>query len=108
MKSQKAKNTYGEVLNSASNFEISILETVNLISELMEKDIDIVQDSQKVRPNLSEVNRLFGCNKKLMEKTSWKPNFSGIEGFKRGLIETINWFSKKENLHNYKFTKNFY
>ena len=103
----KAKNTFGEVINAASNFEISMKDTVELIINLMNSNISIMEDSQKVRPSLSEVNRLFGCNKKLIEKTSWKPSFSGIEGFKNGLKETIEWFSKDENLKFYKYTKNF-
>jgi len=103
----QAKDTLGEVINAASNFEISIKDTAQLISELMMKDIEIVEDLQKIRPGLSEVNRLFGCNKKLIEKTSWKPNFSGLEGFKNGLKETIEWFSEEENLQFYKYTKNF-
>ena len=73
----------------------------------MMKDIEIVEDLQKVRPGLSEVNRLFGCNKKLIEKTSWEPRFAGIEGFRKGLKETIEWFDTKENLKYYKYTRNF-
>ena len=103
----KAKNTHGEVLNAASNFEISIKETVDLISELMMRNIEIEEDSGKVRPNLSEVNRLFGCNKKLKEKTDWNPRFTGKDGFKKGLKETIQWFSKKENLDFYSSSKTF-
>ena len=103
----KAKNTHGEVLNAASNFEISIKETVVLISELMMRNIEIEEDSQKVRPNLSEVNRLLGCNKKLIEKTEWKPRFTGVDGFKKGLKETIQWFTKKENLEFYNSCKTF-
>ena len=103
----KAKNTHGEVLNAASNFEISIKETVYLISELMMKDIEIEEDSRKVRPNLSEVNRLFGCNKKLIEMTAWKPRFIGKQGFKKGLNETIQWFTQRENLEFYNPSKSF-
>ena len=103
----QAKNIFGEVINAASNFEISIKDTVQIISDLMNKDIDIVEDIEKIRPGLSEVNRLYGCNKKLIKKTSWEPKYSGIQGFKKGLKETIDWFSKEENLKFYKFTKSF-
>ena len=74
----------------------------------MKKDIQIVEDNQKVRPKLSEVNRLFGSNKKLIEKTCWEPSFSGIEGFKKGLKETIQWFTKKENLLLYDSNQSFF
>ena len=103
----QAKEIYGEIINVSSNFEISIKDTVLLISKLMAKDIEIQLDSQKIRPNLSEVNRLFGSNKKLLEKTSWEPKHSGKEGFKKGLLKTIEWFSNRENLDNYKYSQNF-
>lgn len=103
----KAKEIHGEIINVASNFEISIKETVLLIAKLMGKDIEIKIESQKMRPDLSEVNRLFGSNTKLLKKTSWEPKYSGMDGFKKGLIKTIDWFSKKENLENYKFSQNF-
>jgi len=96
-----ATNTIGEVINSASNFEISINQTVKLIKELMNSNIDIISDKKKIRPSLSEVDRLFGDNKKLMSLTQWLPKYSGIDGFKLGLQETINWFSKETNLEKY-------
>jgi len=56
-----------------------------------------------------EINRQgdYRNNKKLIEKTSWKPKFSGIEGFKKGLNETIQWFTEKENLRLYNSNQNF-
>lgn len=92
----------GKVINSASNFEISIKKTVNIISEIMDSNIEIISEKERIRPENSEVNRLYGDNSLLMELTDWKPEFSGIDGFKKGLEITINWFSKKENLAVYK------
>ncbi len=97
-----SEKTVGKVINSASNFEISIKNTVNIIAEIMNSNIEIISEKERIRPESSEVNRLYGDNSLLMELTDWKPQFSGIDGFKKGLETTINWFSKKENLAGYK------
>ncbi len=98
----KSELTIGEVLNSSSNFEISIGETAKLISELMNFEIDIKTDRERIRPVDSEVKRLFGCNKKLKSLTDWNPQYQGLDGFKRGLEKTINWFIDPSNLSFYK------
>ena len=71
------------ILNSASNFEISIGKTVELISELMNKNIEIRSDNERIRPKESEVNRLFGSNKKILSLTEWAPIYQGLNGFKK-------------------------
>ncbi len=98
----KSKDTVGKVINSASNFEISIMETVDLISEIMNVEIEVISENERIRPKNSEVNRLFGDNLLLKQLTNWEPKFSGIHGFKEGLKITIEWFSKQENLEMYK------
>lgn len=92
----------GETINLGSNFEISIGDTAKTIAELMNKEIEIVEDFERMRPNLSEVERLWANTNKAKEIFGWEPVFSGIEGFKRGLNETINWFIQPQNLHKYK------
>tara|TARA_Y100000766_G_C18897010_1_gene601460 strand:+ start:1346 stop:2344 length:999 start_codon:yes stop_codon:yes gene_type:complete len=94
--------TIGKVINSASNFEISIEETANIIAEIMNAEIDIISENERIRPKDSEVNRLFGDNSLIKKLTSWSPKFSGIDGFKDGLKITVDWFSKQENLKIYK------
>ena len=92
----------GKVINLGAGFEISILKTAQMISDLMDKDIKIIKDQQRIRPQESEVNRLFSDNS-LAEKTiKWRPKFKGEEGFVSGLKKTIDWFSTTENRQNYK------
>ena len=98
----RSDQTIGKVINSASNFEISIKETANVIAEIMNVDIDLISKNERIRPKASEVNRLFGDNNLIKKLTGWSPNFSGIGGFKDGLKITIDWFSKEENLRIYK------
>ena len=101
----KSKETIGEVLNSASNFEISIKNTAELICELMNSQKKIISDEKRIRPAASEVNRLYGDNSRLKRLTNWKPYFSELDGFKKGLEKTIEWFMCDKNLSFYNFKK---
>ncbi|MDK2744685.1 MAG: NAD-dependent 4,6-dehydratase LegB [Nitrospira sp. BO4] len=92
----------GEVVNLGSNFEISIGDTARLIAEVMHADIEIVTDEARLRPEHSEVERLWADNRKAKELFDWHPRYGGREGFKRGLVETIQWFARPEHLHRYK------
>ncbi len=97
-----SEKTIGRVINASSNFEISIGETVKLISEIMNQKVEIISDENRKRPTNSEVYRLFGDNKLLKSLTEWNSEYSGLSGFKKGLKITIDWFSDKENLKLYK------
>ena len=98
----KSEETIGEVINSASNFEISIGKTAEIIADLMDASIEIEEERKRIRPANSEVNRLFGCNKKIKDFSEWEPSYQGIEGFKKGLEITIKWFSDIKNYSLYK------
>ena len=97
----KSSNTIGEVINSASKFEISIGETVSLIAELMNCKIELESEYERIRPNKSEVKRLFGSNEKIISLTKWRPKYGGLDGFKKGLKITIDWFKDPNNLKLY-------
>jgi dTDP-glucose 4,6-dehydratase len=96
------KNGLGEVINLGSNFEISISETAQLIAESMGVSIDLKSDEERIRPKNSEVERLWADNAKAKELFGWQPSYGGQEGFKRGLVETIDWFTQSDNLRSYK------
>ena len=100
-----SERTIGKVINAASNFEISIEDTAKLIAEVMDKQIDIKNDSKRMRPKGSEVERLFGDNSLLKSLTNWQPNYPGKEGFKKGLKITADWFMHKNNLLLYRTNK---
>lgn len=92
----------GEVVNFGSNFEISVGDTAQLIAEAMNTEIEIVTDEVRLRPENSEVERLWASNSKAKELLGWQPNYGGREGFKRGLAETAEWFMQTGNLSSYK------
>lgn len=90
--------TIGEEINIATNFEVSMLDTLELIAKLMGKNVNFIQDTERIRPKNSEVLRLWGENKKIRELTGFKPDYD----LEKGLKETIAWFTKHDNLRNYK------
>jgi NAD dependent epimerase/dehydratase len=92
----KNNNFNGEIVNIGSGFEISVKDLVLLISDIMNCEIDIETDEDRIRPEKSEVERLYCDNAKILENTSWKPKYE----LKAGLIETIDWL--KNNLNHYK------
>jgi NAD dependent epimerase/dehydratase len=79
--------TLGEVINVGSNNEISIGELVKKISSIMEKQISIVCDDIRLRPEKSEVNRLWANNTKIKKLTDWKQQYTLDDG----LRDTIKW-----------------
>lgn len=92
----------GQVLNVGSNYEVSIGDTARLIAEIMGRDVAFVTDEQRMRPAGSEVERLWADNARAAAVAGWTPEYPGIEGLRRGLTETIEWFSDPANLRQYK------
>lgn len=98
----QAPEVIGEVINLGSNYEISIGETLDLIADLMDAEIQVETDDQRMRPDKSEVERLWADNSKACELLNWAPEYSGREGLRKGLAATIEWFGDAENLGRYK------
>jgi NAD dependent epimerase/dehydratase len=88
----------GKEINIASNYEISMIDTLNLIKDIMHSDVRFITDEQRLRPKNSEVFRLWGDNSLITTITKWRPQYS----IEQGLRETIDWFTKPENLKKYK------
>jgi len=91
-------NTIGEIINIGSNFEISIADTLNIIKELMRSDVKFITDEQRIRPEKSEVFRLWCDNTKIEKLTGFKPEFD----IKQGLQKTIEWITEPNHLKTYK------
>lgn len=94
----KSDKTIGEEINIATSTEISIGDLAKLLIEMINPKAKILCEQYRYRPSKSEVERLLGSNKKIMELTDWKPKYS----LKEGLIETISWFKNPDNLAKYK------
>ncbi|MBZ5552570.1 MAG: NAD-dependent 4,6-dehydratase LegB [Acidobacteriia bacterium] len=90
--------TSGKVINSGSGREISIGDVAGEIARLMNSNIEIVCDKDRLRPEPSEVQRLRADNTRLKQLTGWSPRFT----LETGLEKTIAWFTQPENLARYK------
>lgn len=102
----ESDRSIGQVINIGSNYEISVKDTVQIIAETMGVQVEITEEKVRLRPQKSEVERLWADNSKAKDLLGWEPLYGGINGLKRGLAETATWFTNKENLKQYK--ANFY
>ncbi|WP_417464340.1 NAD-dependent 4,6-dehydratase LegB [Kordiimonas sp.] len=105
VQAMNSENTIGDVTNIGSSFEISIGDTVSLIAEAMGTEVEVIQDADRIRPAASEVERLYACTEKAQKLFDWSPEFSGRDGFVRGLAETAVWFQDPANLARYKIDR---
>lgn len=94
----KSDKTIGHTINIGSNYEISVQDTLNLIKEIMQSDVQFISKKERIRPQNSEVFRLWCDNTKITTMTDFQPQYS----LKDGLKETIEWFKNPENLRKYK------
>jgi len=97
----KCDNILGKIINIGSNNEVSIAKAVDIIKEFMGSDIKIIQDKKRIRPIKSEVFRLRCDNSLFLKLTSYKQK----ENFRSGILKTINWMKKPENLKLYNAKK---
>jgi NAD dependent epimerase/dehydratase len=93
-----SEQTIGEVVNIGSNFEISVGDTLTLIKKIMQSDVEFIIDDQRLRPEKSEVNRLWCDNSKINNLTQFLPEHT----IEQGLRKTVEWFTNPVNLKKYK------
>lgn len=86
----------GTDCNISTSSEVSMLDLVNLLKDKINNQVEIITDDQRMRPEKSEVFRLFGDNSKIIEHTNWRPQYS----LEKGIEETIDWF--RNNFDKYK------
>lgn len=92
----------GEVINIASNFEISVGDVVETIQHVTGRRVTVAVEDKRLRPPLSEVERLWGSNERASRLLNWQPAYGGLDGFQRGIAETVEWFRDPANLAGYK------
>jgi len=88
----------GETVNISSNYEIAVGDVLGLIRDAMGSDVQFLTDEQRLRPEKSEVFRLWGDNTRIRELTGFQPQYD----IRRGLQATIDWFTQPANLAKYK------
>ena len=92
----ESDKTIGQEINIATQKEISIGQLAEELIRQINPNAKIICDEDRLRPEKSEVNRLLGCNKKILELTDWKPQYT----FEQGLAETIEFL--RGNMDKYK------
>lgn len=98
----KSDASIGEVINIGSNYEISVKETAELIAKVMGEKINFLTDEVRLRPEKSEVERLWASNEKASRLLGWTPAYANRDGLERGLEQTVAWFTDPSNLKQYK------
>ncbi|MFH1428304.1 MAG: GDP-mannose 4,6-dehydratase, partial [Candidatus Margulisiibacteriota bacterium] len=91
----RAEKLNGEVTNIGMSEEITIGDLVRLIASLLNAEIKIIEEKDRIRPDNSEVERLYCDNRKIKEYTSWQPQYD----LNKGLKETIEWLKKNLNIY---------
>ncbi|MBA4408517.1 MAG: NAD-dependent dehydratase [Odoribacter sp.] len=91
-------STIGKEINIASNSEISMKDTLELVKKIMKSDVKFITEEQRIRPEKSEVFRLWGDNKLIKQLTGFETEYD----IEKGLTETCQWFANPENLKKYK------
>ena len=94
----ESDNTVGKEINIANNFEISMKELLLLIKEILNSDVEYISDDQRIRPDNSEVFRLWGDNSLIRSLTGFETEYT----IRQGLEETCLWFGQGENVKKYK------
>jgi NAD dependent epimerase/dehydratase len=98
LKIAQCNELIGHEVNIATQSEITIGELARQLIKKINPKAQIITDSVRLRPEKSEVFRLFGSNEKLKSYTDWEQEYS----LEKGLQETIDWFSNIDNLKQYK------
>jgi dTDP-glucose 4,6-dehydratase len=89
------EDAIGKTINLGSGVEISIGDLANLIGRLMDKELTLVPEEQRVRPEKSEVERLCADATLASKLLGWRARVDLEEGLRR----TISWM--EENLKSY-------
>ena len=89
----ESEKVVGEEINIATQREVSIGDLAKNLIKMIDPKAMIIADKARLRPKESEVERLLGANRKIMELTNWKARYSLDEGLK----ETVEWFKNKSN-----------
>jgi NAD dependent epimerase/dehydratase len=81
------KAAEGLVVNIGSGQEWSISQVVEMLCEITGRQVEIVSDASRLRPEQSEVYRLVADNRRIKELTDWESRIPFAEGLKI----TVDW-----------------
>jgi NAD dependent epimerase/dehydratase len=96
----KSDSSIGQEVNIATGKGISVGELIELIAKELGISFNVLLDEARVRPELSEVDRLIGDASKLKELTGWYPKHSFLEALRK----TIDFY-KSHNIEKDDYIK---
>ncbi len=79
----------GGTYNVATGSDVSVQDVVDIVGELLGRELVVRSTEQRMRPEHSEVHRLLGDATKLREATAWTPATS----LRDGLAAVIEWMT---------------
>ncbi len=94
----EADEALGKDVNLGVGAEISIGDLAARIMRVVGREVPIVSDDERLRPALSEVERLLSDNTQAKTVAGWEP----LVSLDRGLELSAEWFSSPSNLARYK------
>lgn len=89
------ESALGETINLGTGAEVEISKIIELVGNVLGKNLVPTRDESRMRPKESEVTRLLSDNSKARNLLDWEPKYGGLEGFKKGLSETIAWWQDR-------------
>ena len=94
LRAAKTPEAIGQTIHLGSGKEISVGELVSLVLELVGREVRVVVDEERLRPEKSEVMRLLSDNSKARRVLGWEPRV----GMREGLARTIDWIREHLDL----------
>lgn len=86
----------GETINLGTGREVSVGDVAQMILQIVDRDLKIVAEEQRLRPEKSEVNRLLADNTRARELMNWEPSVE----LEDGLRQTVEWM--RDHLGHYR------
>lgn len=96
IKVAETQKSIGELINIGSSMEISIEALTQKIFGLLGRQPEVVVEDKRIRPELSEVERLMANIEKAKKLLNWSPRISLNEGLDR----TIVWIEKNLSFYH--------
>jgi dTDP-glucose 4,6-dehydratase len=95
MKCAEESGIEGKTFNLGTGIEVTVKELVDEIVHISGKDVELVIDQERLRPEKSEVMRLLSDNSRARQELGWKPEVE----LKEGLAWTYHWINEHINLY---------
>ena len=93
-----SEGAVGETINVGTGVEISIGDLAQKILGMMGVKAEVVAEEQRVRPELSEVERLCASAERAKQVLGWSPKYD----LDKGLEQTIAWIKERGGLYDVK------